>query len=126
MANYIGTIRPLIPVLIVFLSITGCRKAETSEIPSCISSKIAEMKAAEVTNPPGSLWQYEYNGQQVYYIPPVCCDIPGQLYDDNCNLICYPDGGISGAGDGNCTDFFANRKSEKLIWQDDRQRTSSR
>lgn len=79
------------------------------------------METAPVRNPPGSVWQYEYKGQSVYYIPAYCCDIPSQLLDSNCNQICSPDGGYTGAGDGKCADFFELRKNEKLIWQDSRQ-----
>ena len=43
------------------------------------------------------------------------------LYDDHCNLICHPDGGIAGGGDGSCSDFFATCKNEVLIWKDGRQ-----
>ena len=42
----------------------------------------------------------------------------GDLYDDTCNLICHPDGGFSGIGDGSCPDIEI--KKETLVWQDDR------
>jgi hypothetical protein len=44
------------------------------------------------------------------------------LYDANRNIICAPGGGFSGAGDGQCPDFFQVRTNEKLIWQDNRTR----
>jgi hypothetical protein len=78
------------------------------------------MKADPVTNPPRGVWRYSYQGQTVYYIPPMCCDIPSQLFDSDCNFICNPDGGIAGGGDGKCSDFFTTRTGEQLIWQDDR------
>ena len=98
----------------------SCKKSDNNEIPTCINNKITEMKSAKVSNPPSSVYQYKYEGKTVYYIPPTCCDIPSQLYDKDCNLICNPDGGFSGKGDGKCTDFFDKRKNEKLIWKDDR------
>jgi hypothetical protein len=73
-----------------------------------------------VRNPPGSIWRYEYNGKTVYYIPAYCCDMQSELFDGNCNKICSPDGGFTGKGDGKCSDFFTNRKNEKLIWKDER------
>ncbi|RZK59368.1 MAG: hypothetical protein EOO91_05460 [Pedobacter sp.] len=82
--------------------------------------KIQKLKNENVANPPASVWQYEYNGQTVYFIPQKCCDIPSALYDSNCNLICSPDGGFTGKGDGKCKDFFEKRTKEKLIWKDDR------
>jgi hypothetical protein len=108
-------------VFAVIITMAGCAKRDTpSNIPSCIKQKIKEIQSEKVRNPPGSIWQYEYNGQTVYYIPQYCCDFPSQLFDSNCNLICNPDGGFSGKGDGKCPDFFANRKNEKLVWKDDR------
>ena len=32
-----------------------------------------------------------------------------------------PDGGFGGGGDGRITDFFTERKNEKLIWKNSRQ-----
>lgn len=104
------------------LTMTSCKKLDVpADTPSCIKRKIRKMKKEGVRNPPGSVWQYDYNGQVVYYIPPHCCDIPSELFDDKCNMICNPDGGITGAGDGKCPNFFSNKTNEKLIWQDDRQ-----
>ncbi|NQX30258.1 hypothetical protein HQN85_00860 [Pedobacter boryungensis] len=82
--------------------------------------KIKQLKAEDVSNPPASVWQYEYNGQTVYFIPQKCCDLPSLLYDKDCNLICSPDGGFTGKGNGKCKDFFEKRTKEKLIWKDDR------
>jgi len=43
-----------------------------------------------------------------------------ELYEDDCTLICAPDGGITGMGDGKCSDFFTERTAPELIWEDDR------
>jgi hypothetical protein len=110
--------------ILLFLtgSISSCRKEKDipENIPACIINKIQEIKDESVWNPPATIWQYHYNGQIVYYIPQRCCDIPSLLMDAQCDIICNPDGGLSGNGDGNCTDFFEKRKNEKLIWQDKR------
>jgi hypothetical protein len=105
---------------ITSLSMSDCTKLDASNAPSCIQKKIKEIQSENVRNPSGSIWQYEYNGQTVYYISSYCCDIQSQLFDSNCNLICSPDGGFLGKGDGKCPDFLTNRKNEKLIWKDDR------
>jgi hypothetical protein len=104
---------------IVFLQAETCKK-ELANIPPCILTKIAQLKTEKIANPPASVWQYEYNGKIVYYIPAKCCDIPSLLYDSDCNLICSPDGGFTGKGDGKCSDFAEKRTKEKLIWKDDR------
>ena len=115
----IGQITLLIIIMISML--VSCEKLDVlPETPSCIKKKIRQMKRAEVRNPPGSIWQFRYNDQIIYYIPPYCCDIPSELLDDKCNLICKPDGGFTGKGDGQCADFFNKRTNGVLIWQDDR------
>lgn len=104
------------------LILTGCKKVDVpKDTPSCIKKEIRNIQSHNVRNPPASVWSYEYNGQAVYYIPSYCCDAMSQLFDNDCKQICSPDGGLTGAGDGKCPDFFSNRKSEKLIWQDDRE-----
>lgn len=104
---------------IVFLS--ACNKGDLPEetLPECIAAKIKILQAEDVWNPPASIWQYEYNGQVVYFIPQHCCDMQSILLDGNCKTVCIPDGGITGKGDGTCPDFFSSRKNEKLIWQDE-------
>lgn len=114
-------LKTYIAFAIIILSVSACETLNLpNDVPLCIRAKIIEIKAETVRNPPGSIWQYEYNGQTVYFITSYCCDIPSQLFDSNCNLICNPDGGFSGKGDGKCPDFFTSRKNEKLIWKDDR------
>jgi hypothetical protein len=111
----------LLVVLLIVGILASCEALDVpNDTPSCIKKKIREIQSNEVRNPPGSVWQYDYNGQKVYYIPPYCCDNPSQLFDKHCNLIGNPDGGLSGYGDGTMSDFFSKRKNEKLIWQDSR------
>ena len=87
---------------------------------SCIDKKIKEFKDQPVANPPISVFQYLYNNQLVHYISAPCCDIYTTLYDENCNIICSPSVGITGKGDGKCSDFFDKRTQGKFIWKDDR------
>jgi len=105
-------------ILLMFLCLLlffSCKKRNT-----CIEKEINNIKSQDVWNPPAEVWQYRYNGQTVYYIPPRCCDIPSRLLDENCNVICSPDGGFTGKGDGKCNDFFSKRTGKKLIWKDKR------
>jgi hypothetical protein len=102
------------------LVLSSCNKDIPKDAPDCIKSKIRDIKKADIRNPPGCVWQYTFDGKKVYYIPPYCCDIMGELFDEDCNLICHPDGGIAGSGDGLCPDFFTTRSNELLLWQDDR------
>jgi len=89
--------------------------------PQCVRDEIEKIKQAPVWNPPLKVYSYLYKGQTVYYIPVYqCCDFASQLVDENCNVVCSPDGGLSGRGDGRCPDFTATRSNEKLVWQDTR------
>lgn len=113
----------LISILIFLLiaAADGCEKSGFSKnLPDCIQQKIAVLKSEKIRNPPAEIWQYQYHGKTVYFIPAYCCDLPSQLYDENCNLICSPDGGFTGKGDGKCKDFFIARTEGKRIWKDDR------
>ena len=65
---------------------------------------------------PDFVARYDYNGQTVYYVAPRCCDIWSILYDSSGTVLCAPDGGIAGMGDGRCPDFIAERKNEKILW----------
>lgn len=108
-------------VVIMGFALVQCKKDRLAkDTPDCIRSKISSIQSEQVRNPPASVWQYDYNGKTVYYIPSYCCDMYSELYDEDCNLICNPDGGISGSGDGRCNDFSSKRKKEKLIWKDNR------
>ncbi|MFD2570999.1 DUF6970 domain-containing protein [Spirosoma soli] len=90
------------------------------ETPDCIRDRINQIKSQDKWNPPAKVFRYSYKGQPVYYIPSRCCDIPGIVLDAQCNVVCAPDGGLGGSGDGTCTDFFKSRTDEQLIWQDSR------
>jgi hypothetical protein len=97
---------------------TGCRNENA--LPDCVGHKIQEIMQEPPRNPPAEIWQYKFEGKKVYYIPPYCCDAYSELLDENCRVICAPDGGITGRGDGRCPDFYSKRKNGILIWQDKR------
>ena len=96
-----------------------CGKEEI-DIPSCIQLRIDSIKAQPVSNPRGEVTEYEYNGQRVYGINSTCCDQYYNVLDEQCNYICAPSGGLTGAGDGKCPDFFQNAKKIRTVFKDDR------
>jgi hypothetical protein len=63
------------------------------------------------------VYKYKYKAEIVYYFSFNCPDFYHDLYNENCQLICHPSGGISGNGDGNCIDFFDEATDEEIIWQ---------
>lgn len=98
----------------------GCAPGSAEDSPEFVVQLIDRMKAAPVSNPPASIWKYRYQERTVYYVPPSCCDVPGELYEADGTLICGPDGGLTGDGDGRCPDFFDKRSDELRVWQDSR------
>jgi hypothetical protein len=111
----------IIPFIIFFTlnNILGC---EVNKV-SFIENKIQDLKSKTVYNPPASVWKWVHKGVTYYYITSDCCDQYSDLYDMSGKLICHPDGGMTGKGDGKCTfdAFSVNSLVEKsLIWKDDR------
>jgi hypothetical protein len=100
--------------------VAGCAATGREDLPAFVVKLIEQHEAAPKSNPPGSIWRYDYQGRVVYYVPPVCCDVPSKLYDSDGNVICSPDGGLTGAGDGKCPDFFERRAKGLQVWRDNR------
>jgi hypothetical protein len=109
-------------ITVLFILLAACAQATRSANPAWVDELVEQFERDPVGNPPQSIWRYEYNGQTVYYVPPQCCDQFSTLYDATGNVMCAPDGGLTGQGDGRCRDFFEKRSGEQLIWQDSRTR----
>jgi hypothetical protein len=90
-----------------------------NNVPTCINVKIEEFKNGPVLNPPTEIWQWDVNGQTFYYITSTCCDQYNYLYNANCDIVCAPDGGIIGNGDGKCPEF-SSEVTKTLLWKDNR------
>lgn len=97
-----------------------CSKQKPDAIPVCIQQKIEAIKAEPKWNPPAEVDEYLYNGKHVFLFSSNCCDQYNILYDENCEVICAPSGGLTGKGDGKCADFAESAKHVKLIWKDER------
>lgn len=104
----------------VALALGAACATEGPRDPAWLTTLIHELESQPVGNPPAFIARYDYRGQVVYYLPPRCCDIPSNLYDAAGAIICHPDGGLSGSGDGRCSGFFAQRTNEKVVWRDPR------
>lgn len=113
--------KKLLLLAFVIVSITACDGATPQNgNPDWVNRMITDFQSKPVGNPPQSIYRYDYNGKTVYYVPPQCCDQYSTLYDANGNAICAPDGGLTGKGDGRCSDFSQVAKNKTLIWQDER------
>lgn len=89
-------------------------------MPGCLQQKINAILTEPVRNPPARILRFSYNGDTVFYIPSYCCDHFSELYDGECNLICHPDGGLAGNGDGQCPTFWTTATDSVEIWRDPR------
>ena len=111
----------LIIVLLPLLVASTCKEkkgeVESSQSEDCFITKITELKQ-NTKSPPISVWSYTFKGEMVYYITYGCCDRFNELYSSSCELMCYPDGGITGKGDGKCPDFMQARSGGELIWSE--------
>lgn len=94
--------------------------ASGSEASEWLYALVRGFQSEPVANPPRSILRYSYLGRIVYYVPAPCCDQMSTLHDMNGRVICAPDGGFAGGGDGKCSDFFELRMDEVLIWSDTR------
>lgn len=122
--------KTVLVLLVVFAS--ACKPGASQQLsgastPSTplapwLNKLIQELEAEKPANPPAKIYRYTYNDQEVYYLTGRCCDIPSKLYDAQGKVLCEPDGGITGRGDGRCPDFFEKRQNETLIWDDKRER----
>jgi uncharacterized protein DUF6970 len=113
--------RHLLLIAGLFVGACGVQSPSAPEpLPAWLDSLIRELSNAPVANPPASIARYEYKGEVVYYLPPRCCDIQGNVYQLDGRLLCHPDGGLSGRGDGRCPDFLSERKNERVVWRDPR------
>ncbi len=102
------------------LETSGHVSENINKIPVCIQAKIDSIKKLPRFNPPAEVTEYTYNNKKVFLFSSDCCDFFNLLFDENCNYVCAPTGGITGQGDFKCTDFTKNAKLVKLVWKDDR------
>ncbi|PCH88957.1 MAG: hypothetical protein COB88_02530 [Flavobacteriales bacterium] len=117
----------MLKVIAVFFAITaslagGCEKKEPNkqESKSCLEKLRAQLESQPARIPAASIWQYTYHDSIVYLVAAPCCDQFNPLYDEDCKIICHPDGGITGKGDRRCTDFHSKATNKKLVWTDPR------
>lgn len=93
---------------------------DTAARPGWLEARIQQLSAERRQNPPARIMRYRFEGQVVYYETLGGGDQYSNLYDQSGKIICHPEGGITGKGDGNCRYFTKRRTEERLVWQDSR------
>lgn len=90
--------------------------ASGNAMPACLQTIINNM-VAEPNGSPQSVSSYSYKSQTVYYLVSPCCDKYNIVYDSGCNILGYPDGGITGKGDGKMADFANEATGKQIVWE---------
>jgi hypothetical protein len=103
----------------MILESQSCNKGEI-KIPPCIQEKIDALEKQPKYNPPATVYRYLYRDKYVFLFSSDCCDQLNYLFDKDCHVICAPSGGITGNGDGKCSNFQQMASDKALIWKDDR------
>ncbi len=110
--------------LLLATSLLSAFQCEGDEPQACpvdfVETSIAKLQAQPKQNPAAEIVGYTYRGATVYYISSPCCDRYNNLYDACGGLLCAPDGGLDGKGDGRCADFAAQATDRRVIWREPR------
>ena len=106
--------------VLAFAGCGGRGPAAPAAQPPWLSDLIRQLESQPVANPPAYIARSVYRNQIVYYLPARCCDISSTLYDVDGKILCHPDGGFVGQGDGRCSSFLAERSNEQIVWRDSR------
>lgn len=107
----------VVAVIVLFASCSNTKKSTIqSEVPMCLLTKIQQMTTDESQGEPLYVTMFDYRGQKVYYVAAACCDKYNMVFDKDCKLLGYPDGGLMGKGDGSLPNFRQEATNAKAIW----------
>lgn len=107
----------IISLIGISLTMTSCEKMELPvEVPTCVEKQIKQIEKEKESSAPRQVWKWEVDGDTYFYITSNCCDQFNFLYDENCEVVCAPDGGFTGAGDGKCPEF-SEEIVKTLVWE---------
>jgi len=90
----------------------------TRSLPVWLQERVASYATSALGSVPDEVWQFEYRGKTVYYIPAPCCDQFDSLFAADGTYLCAPSGGYSGYGDQRCSDALLKPKEMTRVWQD--------
>lgn len=103
-------------MMVLFLFSCSKNLIKANQLPSCLRNIITNTTSQSGVSP-ASVTKYDYKGKTVYYMVSPCCDQYNIVYDKDCKVLGYPDGGITGGGDGSLTDFRDSAKNGVVIWK---------
>ena len=100
----------LLTLISLLAGTTACNDLDLNvDVPKCIERKIKKAN-------PQQVWLWKSDATSYYYFVADCCDRYNELFDSDCNYICAPDGGLTGAGDKKCPEF-PEPVEKTLIWE---------
>ena len=86
------------------------------KLPAWLIDKI-KLIAKDETIPVGShVIQLSNKKKKYYSLPVACCDQFVPLFDEEGKLLCHPEGGIAGNGDGKCKGLEKKLQKSKIVW----------
>jgi hypothetical protein len=105
--------------IVIALFAAGCdgESRIDRDAPNWLRAEIRRLRSEAAPNVPVVVTRSQYRGETVYYTSPGVPDGPGVLFDAEGKVLCSPDGGLDGRGDGRCADFFATRVNETILWR---------
>jgi hypothetical protein len=107
----------IIWLVLLAMLVMDCDRSDDYEgLPMCVEKQLTKQDA--VRKPPVEVWRWNVDDKTYYYFRSECCDQYNYLFDDNCEIVCAPDGGFSGKGDGTCPQF-EGQIEKSLIWKDE-------
>jgi hypothetical protein len=104
-------------VLFLFSCASNKKAASKKDLPSCLETKIKSMAESPSEGLPQSITRYHYKGRTVYYMVAPCCDKFNIVFDSACIILGYPDGGLTGKGDGKMPGFHNEATDGKVVWK---------
>ncbi len=65
---------------------------------------------------PAQIEKWTVDSAIYYHVFPKGADRYSELYNSDLELICHPEGGMVGTGDGKCPDWAKTVKNKEIIW----------
>ena len=90
--------------------------AHSTELPAWLQLQIDEFQAGPEQSAPIEIWQITNKGKAAYFFVAPCCDQYNPLYGESGQLLCYPNGGFHGRGDGVCLRPADLRTPVVFVW----------
>jgi hypothetical protein len=113
--NMWALISKMLGAILIVVLFSECDRSDSYPgLPACVQRQLGKQDA--IRKPPIEIWQWDVDNKTYYYFLADCCDQYNYLFNDNCEMVCAPDGGFSGKGDGACPQF-EGQIEKTLVWK---------